>query len=106
MLLLSLLPFAICLLEAPGDGEQERARPRVPSDAAPAPGAPARRRQRPRPAGPSPPNPAPLSVPFTPQLLARRDGHPNPPFLLIKQTPAMRLRLCAVALVMVRSHAS
>ena len=33
MLLLSLLPFAICLLEAPGDGEQERARPRVPSDA-------------------------------------------------------------------------
>ena len=91
MLLLSLLPFAICLLEAPGDGEQERARPRVPSDAATLP---------------AQPNPAPLSVPFTPQLLARRDGHPNPPFLLIKQTPAMRLRLCAVALVMVRSHAS
>jgi len=105
MLLLSLLPFAICLLEAPGDGEQERARPRVPSDAATLPRLP----PAPPPvavSGPSPPNPAPLSVPFTPQLLARRDGHPNPPFLLIKQTPAMRLRLCAVALVMVRSHAS
>ena len=62
MLLLSLLPFAICLLEAPGDGEQERARPRVPSDAAtlprlpPAPppvavsgrGRPARARPNPR----------------------------------------------------------
>ena len=50
MLLLSLLPFAICLLEAPGDGEQERARPRVPSDAATLPRLPpAARRPRPSP---------------------------------------------------------